>query len=291
MSNDDFIKTLLLKGLLIQLSYLDKKNIARFVYLMKGRWINILNLQKKLKDDIIYDIHFNKEFSLNNISLLAVHYPFWPNNVTMDDIINPLPNFKKLGDYFLEKDEKYLYDLKKVFISIKMQLNDTLNFYLKDLNTDDKDSGILRFYPKDIGNYKNYYNKLKKDIIEKYFMEDGAVPTSINNENSNILALKMLGISDKNFDVIDEKFINALKRKWFKLIENEIEKTYRKLKNVNISHLTQDEIDEYKNELELLKEYLTSISINDMDKFTTVKEIISYWPDSLQPRPSYVYEY
>jgi len=289
MSNDDFIKTLLLKGLLIKLSYVDKKNISRFVYLMQGRWINLLKIEKKLKDDVIYDIHFNKEFHLDKFSLMAVHYILWPDNITMDDIVNPMPNFKKLGDYFLEKNEKYLQNLKKTFISLKLELQDMLNFYLKDLNENDQDSGILRFYPEDIGSYKNYYSKLKKDIIDKFFREDGTVPTANNYKVSDIAALKLLGISDKNFKVTDEKFINALKRKWFKLIQKEIEKTYEHLKDVDLSFLSQDEIVEYKKELELLKKDLTSISIDDMNKFTTVEEIISYWPDSLQPQPYYVY--
>jgi hypothetical protein len=260
---------------------------------MKGYCINLLEIQEKLDDDKIYDICLNEEFEINTINSEIIEYILFPPNVMIEDLLDPSETFKILGNDFLKDNKEYLTNLKKSACDIKIQLQQIHDLYLKDLkdSTDQEvyDTITLRFYPKKLKIIENIYESLIKDINDKFFTPDSKFDP-IDQSVSNILAFKILGISDSNFDVTDEDFINCLKRKWFKLIMEEKKSFFNNLKNVDLSEFSEEEKEEYYQELDALKDYLNEIKITDMENFKTVKEIISYWPSILQPKPFFVYE-
>jgi hypothetical protein len=294
MNEYDFLKKVLNKGILIKLFYYDDSDVKKFCFLYKGEWLNLLNIQELVNDEDIINISINEPFDFEKIRLEMVEYVAFPKGLLLEDIIDPSPTFKKLGDDFLKKNQDYLKDIKKEIVQYKLHYKENLEKFLKNIeDTQDKkfeDVLILRFYPK-----KNFENiksvdDIKEDIKNKYFIVGEQLDLIPNNDVVIIPALTKLGTSSSNFDVTDEVYLNALKRQWFRLITDEKEKLYNKLENIKDFSLSEEELEEYKEELEIFKNEIDSISLSNFDNFKTVKEIISYWPELLQPKPEFVYE-
>lgn len=288
------IKTLTDKGILVKLIYLDKDKTKRFKYLISGKWLNYLEIQEKVSEDII-DVSLNIPYNYDDVStIIGFDFLDFPENVLMNDLLNPSESFKELGDDFLKLHESYIFNLKKNILNIKLEIEkhfETFLYGTENLNSESlKDIYILRFYPEKINDDVEFtYKKLKDDIVNKYFICNDQ-NTNYNNGGSTIPAFKFLGISDKNINNTDKVFIEALKRRWFQLIQYEKENIYEKLKNVDELELSEEEMLEYNEELKLYKEELNLIKNDLMNDLKTVKEIISYWPDIMQPKPFFVYE-
>lgn len=294
MNEYDFLKKILNKGILIKLFYHDESEIKKFCFLYKGEWLNLLKIHEPVKDEDIINISTLETFDFKNIRLDLVEYVAFPKGLLLEDIIDPSPTFKKLGDDFLKKNEDYLKEITKEIVQYQLHYKENLEKYLKNLeNAEDKkfeDLLILRFYPqKDFEKFKNVED-IKEDIKRKYFIVGEQLDLIPNNDLVVIPALTKLGTSSSNFDVTDEVFLNALKRQWFRLITDEKEKLYDKLENIKDFSLSEEELEEYKEELDIFKKEIDSISLDNFKDFKTVKEIISYWPELLQPKPDFVYE-
>ena len=99
----------------------------------------------------------------------------------------------------------------------------------------------------------------------------------------------MIKIDDKNIDVSDKDFVNALKRKWFSLIENHKKHIIENFKNADVTFLKTEEKKEYDEEISLFNDELDKITIKDLVEMKTAKDVIKYWPLILQPKPNFVY--
>jgi hypothetical protein len=294
MTANKIAKTLLRKGIFVQLNYFDSKNIKRFVFLMQGEWLNFLNLQDPVKDECLYDISLNQIFDIDSVNIDTMNYHIFPKLFTYDDILDD----SKTDNQSLKCDKDYIDELKVTIHDTKISYKKVIEHYLYDIDNIDNltqeefdnliyDHYILRYYPKKIKKTKNLYDKIIKDINDKFFIYD--IPYNEETPESNISAFKLLGISDKNLNVIDDEFLNALKRKWFKLIDMEKNKFTEDLLKVDLSFLDNDEKEEYTKELKILESEISLISNKEIEKLQTVKDIISYWPSVLEPKPYFVY--
>jgi hypothetical protein len=293
MKVNDMAETFIEKGILLKVFYTNQNNVKKFTYLMHGKWINFLNLQEKVDDDKIYDICLKKEILIEKLDLSVLEYVHFPKNLTLEDLLDPSEAFKQLGDEFLKNDEEYILKLKEHFLSICLSLQQAYDVYLSDfknLNSEDSaDLYFLRFYPKKIEQTNSLYDELKNDIDEKYFTCDKQLEYK-DFSISSIPAFKVLGISDKNINVKSKKFIDALKRRWFYFIQKEKKDILEELYKTDKSFMSEEEIKEYDEELLYFKNELDQIKLEEMDNFKTVKEVISYWPSLLQPKPWFIYE-
>lgn len=291
-----FLNTILKKGILVKLFYYEKSNlnVKKFVFLYKGEWLNFLNIQDSVDDNAIINISLNEAFELQDKVLDIVEYVCFPKNIMLQDIIDPSPTFQKLGDYFLKYNKEYMKEVRKEIIQYKLHYKENLEKYLKDLKENEpkkfQDILILRFYPqKNFEKFKTI-KEIEDDIKNKYFIIGEQIDLLPNDKAGTILALTKLGTSSSNFDVTDEIYLDALKRQWFRLITDEKEILYQKLENVKDFSLSEEELEEYKEELEIFKKEIDSVSMDVFKDFKTVKEVISYWPEMLQPKPDFVYE-
>ena len=87
---------------------------------------------------------------------------------------------------------------------------------------------------------------------------------------------------NKPYNIIDNRKNN---------IENDIPLyILEELYKTDKSFMSEEEIKEYDEELLYFKNELDQIKLEEMDNFKTVKEVISYWPSLLQPKPWFIYE-
>jgi hypothetical protein len=287
MNSLELSKALMQRGLLITLIYIDEENIKRSIPVMYGRCIKaFFPNEKTYKADKYYNICSDEIFDLDNTFPDIVEYNLLPENFDID-------NFLKLDFDHLGNNKEYVEKLKNVILDLKVKFNHTYEYLLQEFESmsDDEifDYFILRFYPKKIKKTKNILKKLKDDIADKFFMYNFEDDHSKENISS-IPAFKMFGILNKNINVTDEYFLNALKRRWFDLIEQNKKETIKDVQNTDISFLTGKEQQEFLEELELFKKELDNITFDELNDLKTTKDVIKYWPSILQPKPDFVYE-
>jgi len=279
-------KTLLKKGLLLKIYYTNNKNVKKYVYLLNGNMINLVNPNVKLNKNKIYDICLQKGFSLSKNIPEIIEYICIPKDITIDFLLKCKINYLKNNtEYVKELKEKYFWLKSILEYYYKEQLWEFKNL------TDDEifDLCVLRFYPKKFKKTKNMYQKIKNDIDEKHFIcdhQDDITDASV----STIPAFKLFGISDKNLDVDDVYFVNSLKNRWYTLIQNQKKEIIQKLKDTDVSFLNKNEQKEYNNEINLFQNELDLINFNSLSNLKTAKDVIKYWPDVLQPSPYFLYE-
>jgi hypothetical protein len=177
--------------------------------------------------------------------------------------------------------------LKENYLAI---LNFSPNEYYKS-----EDAYILRFYPDIIPNNKmNMKQTIKNDLYEKYFISnfqnDDYYLDRSNRAISLIRPFAMFGILQKNENCTDDIFINALKRMWFKLIEKSKNELINSCEEMLDLITKKEDLKEFKKEYKELKKELNNIQIDVLKDFKTPLEIVSYWPNLLQPAPDYVYD-
>lgn len=283
----NLITKLLSKGLCLKILFIDKQNTHNFVYLLNSNFINKLNIHdKKLKENKIIDICLDKKFSFKNKTPYSIEYISPPNN------FDPL----KIEDLDLFNDKEYSIKIISEIIDIKILFNEYLSSYkinVENINEIiDKDQVILSTFP----HHKNYFNNFKKfknKIIKKYFN----LYTNIQKQDDNHLDFKLLetfnflGINIRNKNITDSIFINALRTKWNSIIKEYKIKLYNNLISENfLCNILDDEKQEFLEELSLFKLELDKDDMEILNKFKTIKEIISYWPTILTPIPFFVYD-
>jgi hypothetical protein len=276
-------------GLILMLFYVDKKNIRRYRYLIHGKILNVLYPNLKYDSKKVYDLCLDTPFNFRLYEYDSMMYPVIPENISILDVAS--------NQCDLTKNKKHLKRLKITAKDLKNALEVEYKKHFLNLKTvvdyNDIDLYILRFYPKVPKNKKELIKDLKNDINEKYFVamdQNDLYSKNLNQEAvSMIPAFSLFGISEKNIEVRDEVFLNALKRKWFGLIQKEKNNMLKTLKKMNVSFLGEKEKEEFKKEFFELKKMLDKISIKDLDDCKTPKDVIRYWPITLQPEPAYVY--
>jgi hypothetical protein len=277
------------RGLLIRLFYKNKNNVIIFTDLMRGDFYNKIYPEKNLKHDIIYDVLLEKEFDFSVAkSIEVIEFPFilpfkTEGRVFDDDHILFDENYKNECKTFIDDFLFFINNEYKKILNVKSD-----EFY------EDKDVYTLRFYPKKFPKNKtNVKDTIKKDICEKFFV------ASFQDENYNlnqsedglslISAFSKFGILQKNENCTDPVFLNALKRKWAELIEDAKKELIDKCNDIDLKKLSEREREEFKKEFNLLKKELKDINIKILESFKTPKEVVSYWPELLQPTPDYVF--
>lgn len=286
MTSVEMAKKFLKNGLLLKIYYTNNKNVKKYVYLLKGDMINLIDPDIKLNKNKIYNICLQKEFSLTKNIPEVIEYISMPKDITMDLLLNSKNNFlKRNTEYIKEIKEKYFWVKSVLEYYYKEQL-----WEFKNLTNDEIfDLCVLRFYPKKFKKIKNMYQKIKNDIDEKHFICDYQ-EDNVDPSISTIPAFKLFGISDKNLNVDDVVFVNSLKKRWYFLIEQQKKEIIQKLKDTDVSFLNKNEQKEYNNEILLFENELNLINFNSLSCLKTAKDVIKYWPDTLQPPPYFVYE-
>ena len=277
----NLITKLLSKGLCLKIFFTNKQNKHNFVFLLNSSFINKLNIyDKKLNENNIIDICLDKKFSFKNKTPYSIEY------ISPPDDLDPL----KIEDLDLFNDEEYLIKIISEIIDIKLSFNDYLSIY-KFNEKMDKDQVILSTFPYH-ENYFNNFKEFKNKIIKKYF----SLYVNDKNQDDNCLDSKLLesyiflGINIKNKNITDSIFINALRNKWNSIIKEYKIKLYSNLISENfLCDISDDEKQEFLEELALFKLELDKDDMKILRQFKTIKDIISYWPTILTPIPFFVY--
>lgn len=277
------------RGLLLRLFYKNENDIIVFSYIMKGDFYNKVYQEKDVNSDIIYDVVLGEEFNFKNIKdIQVIEFPF---QLPFDD---QAKIFEEPHVIFNDEYKKICKDfLDDVFYFIEYEYKKILNIKTDDFYFD-HDIFTLRFHPKKIPNSKTQMEKLiKKDVYDKFFVASYQDDNYTDNESDDALSLipsfNIFGISKKNENCTDYAFLKSLKNKWFELIDDAKNDLILKCESVDLKEFTEDEKIEFKKEIKMLKKELNKINIDILEQFKTTKEIVSYWPDILQPIPDYVY--
>jgi hypothetical protein len=291
MTLKDTVKTLLKKGLIIKLVFTDKE-IKRFCTVMNGKWINILNIQLPVDNDKVYDVYTGDVVDVDKIDIDIIEYVSAPSNILLQDLITPSAAVESLGDDFLKQHEEYITSARKHLLGLKLAFKQAIDEFMQPFGElpeqDLKDRYFLIFYPQRLNTNGETRKMVEQHIKERYFIYNGTYTAPAVKGVSTIHALALLGICDENLSITDSEYIDALKRQWFKLIDNEKQAVLSKLNTLrefanDDEHDLLEEIDEY-------EAILDSIDIDMLNNLDTVKDVISFWPEALQPRPYFIYE-
>lgn len=280
-------------GFLLRLFYQDEKSgKLKYCCVIKGDWFNKLNvIENKVSKNCVYNICLDKSLNLSEIIVSQIDYVNAPSGIDVHDITSPSAAFKKLGKDFMSKSAEYMSELKTNVIKLKLNYNDFLkeNFLLEEqeFNSDAKDLCLLKFYPKVKKITKKDFNHFKKQLIEEFF--------TIKRDNETtqfqqkIPALEMFGISEDLLLCKDSLLIDALKRQWNKLIEQNKNEFLTKINDIDKTVFEPDELEEFEAEAQALKKEIERTTFNSLSNLQDVKSIISFWPEILQPNPYFVY--
>jgi len=295
---NEIAKKVLTKGIVVRLVF-PHKGKNNYVVIAQKKWLDTFGFVTDFAEDDIVDVILERKFDIDSIKISLIEYIGAPKDVTLEDLISPTPSFQQLGDDFLLTNETYINNIKSTIIKLKLNFKEYKSYHIdlyEQLNLEQmKEVYYLRFFPSTVDdkNRDEILTTIKNDVQEKFFLH------SEQNENlPNLLtivpSLYVLGIDSNQIDNEDARFINALKFRWFDLIDSERQKIIMDL-NVQLDKLSNiDASDEcIKESKRQTLEYISllkDINIDCLNNRTTVKDIISYWPSIMQPMPSYIYE-
>jgi hypothetical protein len=289
----DIAKKCLDHGFLLRLIYQDNAtNKIKYCCVIKGNWFNKLKVQKEdISSDIIYDICLEQPFNITNIDIKQIDYVNAPEGIDIQDLTSPSESFKKLGKEFLENSETYMEGLKTNIVKLKLNYNDFLkeNFLLnnQEFNSDAEDLCILKLYPKVNKITKSKFKQFKQELIEEFFTLNKNTEDQTTIERTP--ALEMFNMCETLLDCSDPILLNALKRQWIKLIEVHKIEFLNKINNIDKSVFEPEELEEFESEAQILKQEIEKTTLSSLSNLNTVKSVISFWPEILQPNPYFVY--
>lgn len=277
-------------GLALELFYLDNES-EKFAYVMKGKWYNKLPCLDPVQDENLYwNIISNAPFDPAQTNITSLRYLAWPIDVDYQDAMSSL-----CFDDFAEFDSTFVDRTALSLIEGKLQLQNHLRkncvesydaYSLEEL----QDRCTLNFWPEEININKSTFQNLRNTVIDRYCtFSSQSIP-----EIHQYAALKHLGLSYKFIDCTDERLVQAFKRLWFALIQKDqqtyFEKAFAHFESDFLVHLTEEEKIELEEEATLLKETMQHDTNKAMSELHTIREIISFWPEMLQPVPSFVHK-
>jgi hypothetical protein len=291
--------TVLKKGLIVKFVIpSENKQDNKYYVVAQSKWLKTFNIESPHPDEAFVDIILDRAIDISNFTPTLIEYISAPEHISIEDLITPSETFKKLGDNFLESNKEYLYKAMKAILGMRLAYKEYMDYYtdnFKDLNYNNmKDVYCLRFYPKKIQgeSREEVYNSLIEDLTIKYFTHsapDFGLPT----ENALIPALQILGTATSNIFNFDPDFINAVRNQWSLLILKERDKSIADLtKQLKLleKYSLAEEKDEMSTQIQEMINLLNGVSLEPLNKVTTVAGIISYWPEVMQPTPFYVFE-
>lgn len=273
------------KGLVLKV-YFNIKKTRYFKYVVHTRWAKYYKIKSIPRCERYIDVLLQKPIHLdNNIDTFECLYApvgfnyrlFLNSEKTILDIPGILN--QTIDKLIIEKHFFSNYK-KRQFMSFKKQK-------LSDL----KDSYFLRYYPNipRLETKKQILEKIFDDICMKYFIID----TDIVENRQLLPACIHMGLDDAYINFKDRVLIDCCRRKWFCIIEEEKAKLIFNLKK-QIDLVKKKNIKEKDKAIKQLRRYislLNKITPMSLNAYTDIKSIISYWPDIMQPRPYFVYEY
>lgn len=286
--------TCLEEGLLISATY-EKDKILYYCFLAKASTLKFLHINCLHSDNEVVDICLDSAVDINNLPITKLDFFCMPVGVLLSDLIDANSSMKRLGKGFLLKSEEYVKDLKQLIVKIKLNykeyLEDNLiadNFSLENQNF--LDTFLLKMYPIIKHPTKETIQNYKDKIINEYFLDNF---TNVENNNidqqSTIDALSILKVPDRNFDVTDPEYICTVRRQWFNIIKTHKLDFLNELYSVDKSKLDEEELKEFDSEINILNEEMENDINNELQNKNTIEEIISYWPQLIQPLPTFVY--
>ena len=276
------VQKLLNSGLCLKVLYQNNKK-SKFVYLINSNFLNLTKINKTFYENknLIINVCLDTVFEIKNKNITGIEYILNPDYINIEDILND----KKID---LENNDEYILSLSDTILKINLDLRDYM--FLYDVNNENYyNQAILSFYPNHEKFLKNS-KRFKLKIVNKYFTIDNK-----SFDDSSDLKLKYcleyLGIDVKNIDVQDELFINSLKLKWRNIIKIHKEKILKKLTSKEVfDDMDEEEKKEYMIEFEIYRNELSKDIDKEVDKLNSLKEIISFWPEFIQPIPYFVYD-
>jgi hypothetical protein len=295
---NEIVKKVLTKGIVVRLVF-PHKGKNNYVVIAQKKWLDTFGFATNFAEDDIIDVILERKFDVDSIKISLIEYIGAPKDITLEDLISPSPSFQQLGDDFLLTNKGYIDNIKSTIAKLKLNFKEYKSYHIdsyEQLNLEQmREVYYLRFFPSTVDdkNRDEILITIKNDVQEKFFLhseQNGNLPNLL----TIVPSLYVLGIDSNQIDNEDARFINALKCRWFDLIDGERRKIINDL-NVQLDKLNDidasDEcIEESKKQTLEYLSLLKNINIDCLNEHKTVKDIISYWPAIMQPMPSYIYE-
>jgi hypothetical protein len=276
-------------GLALEILYIQDDK-EKFAYVMKGKWLNRLPCLDAIKnEESFWNVISDKPFEPAQANITSVRYLAWPTDVDFEDA----KNFMSFDD-FVNADATFIDRTALSLIEGKLQLQNHLRkncveSYDAYSGEELQDRCTLIFWPDVTVINETTFQELRNAVVDRYCtFSSQAIP-----EVHQYAALKHLGLSYKFIDCSDEKLVRAFKRCWFSLIDKEQQAYFATAlahTENEIIHLTEEEKREFEEEATLLKECMQNNIDTAKNKLHTIREIITFWPEMLQPVPSFVYQ-
>lgn len=285
---EDLLFAFLEHGFLIQLNYVSAKdNQEKYALLMKGCWHNkLIGLKHYENKDIVWDVLRDIPFSLKDKLIKEIVYVSWPEKAEYEKIVSDPKNKEKIDFY---NDEEFIDKINLTILEHKLALQNYLqknclesfdSYNLEEL----QDRCSLVFYPKPVKINRDSFVDLKESTMERFFTFASQETPEINQYP----ALRMFGVKQTYIDETDEQLLAPFKRQWCRLIEREKQAFLDHVTNIDLTDFTEQEKLEFHEEAGSLKQDLNDNIEESINKAKTLKEVISFWPEILQPIPSYV---
>ena len=289
---ENLITSFLNYGFLLQINYVcGNDNLEKYAYIMKGKWYNKLPFLPTCEEpNTMWNVITHKPWSFKNKHIKDIHYCVWPKGADYSEIVSSKDLLNE-QDCFLIKDEDFVDEIALFILLTKLRLQNHLkkncvdSFDSYDLS-ELQDRCSLIFYPKQTQLLdKAAFETLKDTVIDEFFTYAFQTVPELNY----FPALKMYGVSQKYIDSTDPALVEPFKRQWCRLIDKEKRLFLEHVTNIDLTEFTEEEKAEFFEEVEIIREELNDDINESINSAKCLKEVITFWPKLLQPKPHYVY--
>lgn len=281
MTLNDLIINVIDKGIVVRILYNNNKK-RQYKYIISGKWAHIYKKENKGQlMDALLEVPTTLETTID-----TVEYIFMPAGFNLRWFLS------QPGD--IKTDSNLYKGTKDMFTEIQEDFNNYLYSHIGDIEHLDfkalKDEFFIRNYPvmTTAKNKKQLLNDIRRDIIEKYFIVGANI-----DEIYTLPACTRVGLSFEHFKSNDKNLINCCRRKWFNIIEKEVNNLIGRLK-YDIKNIQSQKNDAKSKkairQLRLYIKMLKNINKSCLRKCSTIEEILSFWPSLMQPKPLFVYD-
>jgi hypothetical protein len=289
MSIEEQIIAFLEHGFLLQVDYTCMQtNEQKYCFLMKGMWYNKLSvLNKAVNKELIWDVVTDTPFQFSEKTIEQIAYIQWPEKADRDQILEQPTNLTE--ESFITTDPEYADKTALFILELKLRLqthlrDNCMEFYHTYNQEELQDRCTMSLYPKQVQINESVFLDLKKTIIEDFFtFSKQTTPELIQYQ-----ALKMFNLKQSYIDTSDPLLITAFKNQWKRLILKEKKQLLESINSVDLTDFEEEEKVEYMEEAQHLDQELNENMLKELERLSTIREIIKFWPVLLQPIPSFV---
>jgi len=276
-----------LRGIIIKISFINN-GIAIFRTVCNSKHADLFGL--KGSDSEFTDIITEQPVEFDENSVTCLEYLYVPKHIFLDDFEKNTEYTNLFGEDFLIKSKHYIETTtKKIqeerarFIMYSSEQLEPCNRFSNDLLDD---YYYMKFYPEKRDNISReiVYDKIKEDIIKKYFL----IKDSDNRKIKG--AFRRLGITNAAEQINDPDYINAFKNIWYSLIEEQKEEQLLQLDTAKQNILKAEGVDkeDFLQQCDILELMIKQIDKTVLLGCNSISEIIKTWPSYLQPEPYYI---